>query len=395
MPRVVGIDPGTVSFDLCGLEDGHPSFADSLPTSDVADDPGRLARAARRRGAPDAVVGPSGYGLPLRRLEELGEGDLRLAFLSRPGGTEGIRGLVEAVDGLRTLDCPVWLVPGVVHLPTVPEHRKVNRVDMGTADKLCAAAAGMADQAGRLGRPVDRTDFLLVELGGAFTSVLAVRGGAVVDGAGGSSGPPGVRAPGCLDAEVAVLLGRVTKRHVFSGGALSVAEGRRSVRPRGDTPGGPGGSGAAPGATPAGHQGRRSRSGPDLAAWSTSDGPAGVAWRHLMEGVEKACRSLLAVHGAPTEILLSGRHASEPAVLDELRGRLGPVAPVRRPGGDAGDAGTAARGAALLADGLAGGRHAGLVACLRLREASGTVFDHLYVEGASEGAARWLEGERP
>lgn len=357
MPRVVGIDPGTVSFDLCGLEDGDPSFVDSLPTSEVVDDPARLARAAGRHGPPDAVVGPSGYGLPLRRLEALDEGDLRLAFLSRPGGTGGIPGLVEAVDGLRSLGCPVWLVPGVVHLPTVPPHRKVNRVDMGTADKLCAAALGVVDQARRTGRPVDGTDFLLVELGGAFTSVLAVRGGAVVDGAGGSSGPPGVRAPGSLDGEVAVLLGRVTKRHVFDGGALAVAGGRR----------------------------------PDLAAWSTSDGPAGVAWRHLVEGVEKACRSLLAVHGDPTEILLSGRHAAEPVVLEELRGRLGSVAPLRRLGADDGKVGAAARGAALLADGLAGGAHAGLVESLALRRASGTVFDHVHLEGASRAAARWLD----
>ncbi|MDR3632864.1 MAG: DUF1464 family protein, partial [Isosphaeraceae bacterium] len=37
----------------------------------------------------------------------------------------------------------------------------------------------------------------------------------------------------------------------------------------------------------------------------------------------------------------------------------------------------AAQGAALLADGLAGGRYADLVASLRLREASGTVLDHV------------------
>ena len=38
-----------------------------------------------------------------------------------------------------------------------------------------------------------------------------------------------------------------------------------------------------------------------------------------------------------------------------------------------------AQGAAIIADGLAGGEHKDLVERLRIRHASGTVLDHLYV----------------
>jgi predicted butyrate kinase (DUF1464 family) len=48
----------------------------------------------------------------------------------------------------------------------------------------------------------------------------------------------------------------------------------------------------------------------------------------------------------------------------------------------------AAQGAALLADGLAGGRSAPLVAALGIREAHGTVLDHLYVISPSDARAR-------
>ena len=47
-----------------------------------------------------------------------------------------------------------------------------------------------------------------------------------------------------------------------------------------------------------------------------------------------------------------------------------------------GRASAAARGGALLADGLLGGRNAALVDVLRLREASGSALDYLRVAGA-------------
>jgi predicted butyrate kinase (DUF1464 family) len=55
---------------------------------------------------------------------------------------------------------------------------------------------------------------------------------------------------------------------------------------------------------------------------------------------------------------------------------------VRRLAGFATGCKEAAQGAALVADGLAGGRHRDVVEAMRLREARGTVFDHLYIDGA-------------
>jgi predicted butyrate kinase (DUF1464 family) len=75
---------------------------------------------------------------------------------------------------------------------------------------------------------------------------------------------------------------------------------------------------------------------------------------------------------------VAGRLAAAPGLLEALAGRLGHVAAVRS--GAAAE--SAARGAALLADGLAGGRYAPLVERLRLREARGGALDHLRMHGA-------------
>ncbi|PYP11191.1 MAG: hypothetical protein DMD56_07225, partial [Gemmatimonadetes bacterium] len=93
MPRVIGIDPGTVSIDLCGLEDGRLFLDRSIPTSDALADPARFVRLLEDAGPVDLVAGPSGYGLPLTRARDATDGDLRLALLGPPGEASGIGGL--------------------------------------------------------------------------------------------------------------------------------------------------------------------------------------------------------------------------------------------------------------------------------------------------------------
>ena len=99
-------------------------------------------------------------------------------------------------------------------------------------------------------------------------------------------------------------------------------------------------------------------------------------WLALEEGAAKAALALTVSAPAPREILVAGRLAHAPGVLDALGERLAAVAPVRLV------AKAAAQGAAVLADGLAGGRYAALVERLGVRDASGSALDHLRIHGA-------------
>ena len=328
MTRVAGVDPGTVSFDICGLDDGEVVFERSFSTADVGADPALLVDALVEGGPFELVLGPAGYGLPLVPVEQVGERELALMLLVRedePEGRVGVGGMRSIIRALIAARLPLVFGPGAIHLPTIPGYRKWNRIDLGTADKVASVALGIADQAQRLGVDFAETSFVLLELGGAFSAALAVDGGRIVDGCGGSSGPIGARACGAMDAEVAYLIGAaLSKRTVFSGGAL-------------DSP----------------------------------DGPLA-----LEEGAAKAALALTVSVPAPREILLTGRLA--PRMVEALGARLAHVAPVRLAEGVK----AAAHGAAMLADGLAGGRYAALVDRLGVRDASGSVLDHLRVDGA-------------
>src|SRR2546428_1672734 len=70
MPRVVGIDPGTVSIDVCGIDDGRLFLDHSFPTGRALAEPAAFVALLDAAGPPDLVAGPSGYGLPLTRVQD-------------------------------------------------------------------------------------------------------------------------------------------------------------------------------------------------------------------------------------------------------------------------------------------------------------------------------------
>jgi len=352
MPRVAGVDPGTVSFDLCVLQDGEPVLEKVFETGSLSENPAPLLQTLFDHGPYDLVYGPSGYGLPLVGAADVGERELAEMVLVRedeshaPAGVGGMRSLLRA---LARSGLPVLFGPGVIHLPSVPEHRKYNRIDIGTADKVCAAACAIVDQAARRGTAPAQASMVLLELGGAFTAALAISGGQIVDGMGGSSGPIGFRAAGALDGELAYLLGPALRKDtLFSGGALA---------PTGalDTN--------------------------DLdALWR--DPALSQGWTALLEASAKAISALLVSVPRPLEIVVSGRLAALPQLVAALVSSIGGETPVIALVGTR--ASTAARGAALLADGLAGGRHTELTGALRLRESSGSALDHLRLAGVDQ-----------
>jgi predicted butyrate kinase (DUF1464 family) len=273
---------------------------------------------------------------------------MALKRADEPEARVGIAGMRSITRALIAAGLPLVFGPGAIHLPTVPAHRKWNRIDVGTADKVASAALGIVDQAQRLGIGYAETTFILLELGGGFSAALAVERGQIVDGLGGSSGPIGARACGALDAEVAYLIGgALSKRTVFSGGALDPAGGLDLGAPR-------------------------------ALERLRHDPRARHGWLALEEGAAKAVRALTASVPEPREVLVAGRLADAPGLIDALAERLASVATVRAALGVK----NAARGAALLADGLAGGRYAPLVARLQLREARGGALDHLRMYGS-------------
>ncbi len=349
MPRVAGIDPGTVSLDICGLDADRVFLDETFPTEDALADPSLIIDLIERASPLDLVVGPSGYGLPLTNARDLTESDIRLACLAPRGENSGIGGLSSLMRALATSTAPVVMTPGVVHLTSVPAHRKINRVDMGTADKVCSVALAIHEQARRRGCPAREVSFILLELGGAFTAAIAVEHGRIVDGLGGSSGPIGAIASGALDGEVAFLAGQVTKQMIFSGGALAVA-GTPDARAEA----------VAEVTTPARQK----------------------ALEGYLESIVKAVATLTISAPAARSVVLSGRLARVATIRGGLMSRLSRTLPggtVESLAGIATVCKHAAQGAAILADGLAGGSAAELVQTLGIRAATGTVLDHLYV----------------
>jgi predicted butyrate kinase (DUF1464 family) len=222
--KILGIDPGTVSFDLCLLDNEKVTFEDSMPSSLVAERPEKLAEKCLGL-KPDAVIAPSGYGLPNRHLNELSQRDMFELTLVREGeNVPVLDGMMKFFGILKEGALDILFVPGIIQLPTVPPWRKFNKIDMGTADKMCIGALSVETVSHNKGISYDQVSHIVVELGGGYNALITIKNGIIINGIGGTLFPgPGFINAGAMDGEIAYLLGGFEKTLLFQGGASYLA----------------------------------------------------------------------------------------------------------------------------------------------------------------------------
>jgi predicted butyrate kinase (DUF1464 family) len=264
----------------------------------------------------------------LVRGESFTEDHLEQISLVRPADhnhQSGVIGFRSWVRAFRRTGVPIVFLPGGLHFSTIPQHRKVNSVDLGTADKVCVAALALWFDACQSGG-FDRSTFAVVEIGTAFSAVMVVEKGRLVDASAGTRGPIGLRSQGSWDGEVAYWRSPLTKNDLFRGGLTDLGkEGLHAFR----------------------------------------------------ESLVKHFAGLQAV--TPFErIYLSGRGVTQPEIaelVNDASAQFGRAIKLANlPGASVKHA---AQGSAILADALAGGRFAALAESLQLSSTRGSVWDVL------------------
>ncbi|MFW9785894.1 MAG: DUF1464 family protein, partial [Candidatus Heimdallarchaeota archaeon] len=81
MLRVLGIDPGSKSWDFFGLEDNKIILDTSLPTKELIKNPQKVIDIIKSVKDIDLMVAPSGFGLPLKDVHKLTEQDIFFTLL--------------------------------------------------------------------------------------------------------------------------------------------------------------------------------------------------------------------------------------------------------------------------------------------------------------------------
>jgi predicted butyrate kinase (DUF1464 family) len=348
----VGMDQGSVSYDIVALDDtsGEPRIVleKSFSTKFVKERPRVVVDTVKSIGARvDVAVLPSGFGTRLKHIRDLTPDDFFEMSLKREGGSS----LERVINEFRDSGVEAYVIPAVKHLESVPQHRKLNRVDMGTSDKLCVAALAVYTQMKMDKVEPDRTEFVLAELGSSFNAFIAVKGGRIVDGIGGTNCWMGLGSRGSVDGEVAALMGTFSKVDAYSGGALylaSAGNGNMSVE--------------------------------ELAVYADQgQETARLACEAYVEGIVRDVAAIsAATNVSSNKLFLSGRTSRIPYFYNMLRSKLRSYSLMKldRMGSVAKEG---AIGAALIANGLAGGVFAPIVDNIGLTKAAGHVLDGVHM----------------
>ncbi|MFQ5977916.1 MAG: DUF1464 family protein [Candidatus Heimdallarchaeota archaeon] len=349
--RACGIDPGTSRWGFYVFEDTKPILDRSINTSDWDEIQRQLEELCRLKL--DVIAAPSGYGTPLKLLSEVSDLDRELMTLWSGEGRIGIK---KSLELLKDIPCNIFVIPGVKHLPSVPKQRKINRIDLGTPDKVCAVAYSMVQLQREFKIPYQEMDFILAELGAGFNAFLRIFDGALVDGIGGSNASFGFRSGGRLDAELAYLLGQIRKTNVFEGGILSGVD--------------------------------------HFTNFSQLKEESTILWKAFIESILKDIAYLDAIQPKTNLVILSGKMTKDPILIDHIESVIDEKSVVSFP--TVFKAGHAAVGAAYLAEGLQGGQHRNLVESLAIQQSSGTSIDDiLYQSSEKTSLLRHLREHSP
>ena len=81
MYRVIGIDPGSLSWDFFGLDDNEIILDASIPLKEVIKEPNKVIAIINSVENIDLMVAPSGFGLPLKKVKDLTEKDIFFTLL--------------------------------------------------------------------------------------------------------------------------------------------------------------------------------------------------------------------------------------------------------------------------------------------------------------------------
>ena len=359
----LGIDPGSKSWDFFGLENNKPILDTSLPTKDLINDPQKAIDIIDSVKSINLMVVPSGFGLPLKDVKDLTEKDIFLTLLKFNRKEKNqLLGLGKVLRLIKAQQIPGIIVPGVKHLPTVPRYRKINKIDMGTADKICTSVTGIRDQMERLKITPEKTNFIMVEIGYGFTAVLAIENGQIIDGIGGSN-ILGFRASGSLDGELAYLIKTIHKRNIYKGGVAYIS-------------------------------GYSDLSLKEITLLAEKDEQTKTALKAYLSSVKKAVygiSSSFSHKNQITEILLAGRGANLTYLKEKMINGLSDVAPVKLMKSYSQIAKRAAQGAAFIANGILGGEFEPIVANMQLKNASGSILDDIYIPFEKEKILRDLD----
>lgn len=341
--RILGIDPGTVSFDLCLLDGNKVTFEDSIPSSIVAEKPEDLAEKCLCL-KPKAIIAPSGYGLPNRHFNELSQREMFELTLVREGeNVPVLDGMKKFFSIVKEAALDILFVPGIIQLPTVPRWRKLNKIDMGTADKLCIGALSVETVSRKKEVGYSQVNHIVVELGGGYNCVITIEKGRIINGIGGTLFPgPGFINAGAMDGELAYLIGGFDKTLLFQGGASYLA----------------------------------SKSGLSIEDFIEEAYPE--AFNAFVEGVAFAVCSQQALLDS-YEVYLSGRLTRYENIYHPLKLRLGKLGyTVDRLPTLSDQSKAAAQGYAVVGNGLYGGCYQPLVKHMMIDEAEGSVLDYVY-----------------